>query len=92
MASLKESMERGDDPPVGRTAKQITGFKGRSGRSFRAKLKISPREEEDAVGKWKVDFDEEWATRPPKEQEEARASDDGDAAEATSTDAIASSA
>ena len=91
MASLKESMERGDDPPVGRTAKQITGFKGRSGRSFRAKLKISPREEEDAVGKWKVDFDEEWATRPPKEQEEARASDDGDDdATVQTTDAVAS--
>jgi DNA topoisomerase-3 len=93
MASLKESMERGDDPPVGRTAKQITGFKGRSGRSFRAKLKISPREEEDAVGKWKVDFDEEWATRPPKEQEKARASDDGgDEGESSTTDAVASSA
>ncbi len=95
MVSLKESMERGDEPPVGRTAKQITGFRGRSGRSFRAKLKISPREEEDAVGKWKVDFDEEWANRPMKEQEEARASDDGgdDAGDSpTATDAIASSA
>ncbi len=40
-----------------------------SGRSFRAKLKIAPREDEPT--KWKVDFDEEWAKEPPKEQEEA---------------------
>jgi len=78
MESLKQSIERGDDPPIGRSAKQVTGFKGRSGRSFRAKLKIEPRE--DAPGKWKVEFDEEWATAPPKEREEAAvaASDSGD--------------
>ena len=48
---------------MGRTAKQVTGFRGRSGRSFRAKLKL----EQDDEGKWRVDFDEEWATgaRPP---------------------------
>ncbi len=64
MASLKESIERGDDPPSGRTAKPVTGFKGRSGRTFRAKLKIERADE----GKWRVDFDEEWATgaREPK--------------------------
>jgi DNA topoisomerase-3 len=71
MESLAQSIERGDQPPIGRTAKQVTGFKGRSGRSFRAKLKIEPRE--DAEGKWKVEFDEEWATAPPKEREEAAA-------------------
>jgi len=71
MASLKESIDRGDERPVGRTAKQVTGFKGRSGRSFRAKLKIEPRD--DAEGKWKVEFDEEWATAPPKEREDAAA-------------------
>lgn len=77
MDSLAASIERGDEPPVGRTAKQVTGFKGRSGRSFRAKLKIEPRE--DAPGRWKVEFDEEWASAPPKEREEAaaRASEDG---------------
>ena len=68
MASLKASIERGDDPPVGRTAKQVPGFRGRSGRNFRAKLKIEPRE--DAPGKWRVDFDEEWAKEPPKPQED----------------------
>jgi DNA topoisomerase-3 len=41
----------------GRTEKQVTGFHGRSGRSFRAKLKL----EQDGEGKWRVDFDEEWA-------------------------------
>jgi DNA topoisomerase-3 len=42
---------------TGRTAKQVTGFKGRSGRSFRARLALIQNEE----GKWRVDFDEEWA-------------------------------
>jgi len=58
MGSLKESIARGDDPPSGRTAKQVTGFRGRSGRTFRAKLKIEQADE----GKWRVDFDEEWAS------------------------------
>jgi DNA topoisomerase III len=47
--SLRASIERGDDPPVGRTAKAVTGFRGRSGR------------EED---RWRLDFYEEWATGP----------------------------
>jgi DNA topoisomerase-3 len=67
MQKLRESIERGDEPPIGRTEKQVPGFRGRSGRTFRAKLKIEPRE--DAPGKWKVDFDEEWAKgEPPKQQ------------------------
>jgi DNA topoisomerase-3 len=64
MESLKQSIERGDAPATGRTAKAVTGFKGRSGRSFRAKLKIVPADE----GKWRVEFDEEWASEPPKEE------------------------
>ncbi|MEX1142754.1 MAG: DNA topoisomerase 3 [Thermoleophilaceae bacterium] len=81
MASLGESIARGAAPPLGRTPKQVTRVKGRAGRSFRAKLKIEPRE--DAPGKWKVEFDEEWATAPPKERERAaaEASEDGAAAE-----------
>src|SRR3954449_3641292 len=63
MASLKASVERGDDPPRGRTEKPVPGFKGRSGRTFRAKLKI----ERDDAGKWRVEFDEEWAKEPPPE-------------------------
>lgn len=77
MDSLKASIERGDDPPVGRTAKQVTGFRGRSGRSFRAKLRIEPRQDEP--GKWRVDFDEEWATggTPPSSEEDGDAQGDG---------------
>ena len=41
-----------------RTAEQVRGFRGRSGRSFNAKLKLVQNEE----GSWRVDFDEEWAT------------------------------
>jgi DNA topoisomerase III len=55
---------------VGRTAKPVTGFRSRAGRTFRAKLKL----EQDEEGKWRVDFDEEWAKEPPKaESEEERA-------------------
>ncbi|MGI8622622.1 MAG: DNA topoisomerase 3 [Solirubrobacteraceae bacterium] len=49
----------------GFTAKQVTGFKGRSGRSFRAKLALQQSEE----GKWRVEFDEPWAqdgSKPPE--------------------------
>jgi DNA topoisomerase-3 len=70
IGSLRESRERGEDPGVGRTAKPVTGFRGRSGRSFRAKLKLEQAE----PGKWRVDFDEEWAKEPPKgEAEDERA-------------------
>jgi DNA topoisomerase-3 len=41
----------------GRTEKPVSGFRGRSGRSFRARLKLVQSEE----GKWRVDFDEAWA-------------------------------
>ncbi|MEO6497314.1 MAG: DNA topoisomerase 3 [Solirubrobacteraceae bacterium] len=47
---------------TGRTAKQVTGFKGRSGRSFRAKLALMQNEE----GKWRVEFDEAWAKEGAK--------------------------
>ena len=76
IASLKASRERGEDPGVGRTAKAVTGFRGRSGRSFRAKLKLEQTDE----GKWRVDFDEEWAKEPPKEQAEAEEQQAGRAA------------
>jgi DNA topoisomerase-3 len=79
MESLKASIERGDDPPIGRTAKQVTGFKGRSGRTFRAKLKIERAEQE---GKWRVEFDEDWAKEPP-----ASATDDPDGDESKGAEA-----
>ncbi len=56
---------------TGYTAKQVTGFKGKSGRSFRAKLALRQSEE----GKWRVEFDEPWAQEggaaaaPPAEEE-----------------------
>ena len=44
----------------GRSDGPVTGFRGRSGRSFNAKLKLVQNEE----GKWRVEFDEEWARQP----------------------------
>ena len=46
---------------VGRTEKPVTGFRGRSGRGFSAKFKLVQNEE----AKWRVEFDEAWATAPP---------------------------
>ena len=61
---LMASVASDPDHSVGRTAKPVTGFRGRSGRTFRAKLKLE-RSTED--GKWRVDFDEDWAKEPPPE-------------------------
>ncbi len=77
IASLKASRERGEDPGVGRTEKAVTGFRGRSGRTFRAKLKL----EQDGEGKWRVDFDEEWAKEPPKGESEEEKAEAGATAE-----------
>src|SRR5437868_12114716 len=69
---VKQLMEKG------RTEKPVTGFKGRSGRSFRAKLKLEQNED----GKWRVEFDEDWAREPraqPPAEEAAGASSDGEA-------------
>ncbi len=49
---------------TGYTAQAVTGFRGRSGRSFRARLALSQTDE----GKWRVEFDELWAkegAKPP---------------------------
>jgi DNA topoisomerase-3 len=70
--SLKQSRERGEEPPTGRTAKPVTGFKGRSGRTFRAKVKLVPADE----GKWRTEFDEEWATGEKKSTPPPEASDE----------------
>jgi DNA topoisomerase-3 len=66
---------------TGYTAKQVTGFKGKSGRSFRAKLALRQSEE----GKWRVEFDEPWAqdgaaAKPPESEEAAAASAEATAA------------
>jgi DNA topoisomerase III len=55
---------------TGRTEKPVTGFKGRSGKGFRAKLALQQSEE----GKWRVEFDEPWAregAKPPEAEAEA---------------------
>ena len=47
----------------------MTGFKGRSGRSFRARLALMQTED----GKWRVEFDEPWAregAKPPEGEEQ----------------------
>jgi DNA topoisomerase-3 len=57
---------------TGRTKAAVTGFKGRSGRSFRARLALMQTED----GKWRVEFDEPWAregARPPEGEEAAEA-------------------
>ncbi|HEX4035701.1 MAG TPA: DNA topoisomerase 3 [Solirubrobacteraceae bacterium] len=54
----------------GRTERPVTGFRGRSGRSFRARLALMQTPE----GKWRVEFDEPWAregAKPPEIEGEA---------------------
>jgi DNA topoisomerase-3 len=50
---------------TGRTARPVTGFRGRSGRSFRARLALMQSEE----GRWRVEFDEPWAREGAKAPE-----------------------
>jgi len=55
---------------TGRTARAVTGFKGRSGKTFRARLALQQSED----GKWRVEFDEPWAregARAPSSESEA---------------------
>jgi DNA topoisomerase-3 len=64
---------------TGYTERAVTGFRGRSGRSFRAHLAMSQTEE----GKWRVEFNEEWAkegAKPPDAETEAEAGVEGAAA------------
>ena len=69
---------------TGKTARPVTGFKGRSGRSFRARLAL----EQTPEGKWRVEFDEPWAregAKPPEAEGEPPVE-----AETPATDAVAS--
>jgi DNA topoisomerase-3 len=62
---------------TGRTARPVTGFRGRSGRSFRARLALMQTEE----GRWRVEFDEPWAREGAKPPEvEVEPTDQRDAA------------
>jgi DNA topoisomerase-3 len=52
---------------TGYTAQAVTGFRGRSGRSFRAHLALS----QDEQGRWRVEFNEPWVregAKPPDEE------------------------
>jgi DNA topoisomerase III len=63
----------------GYTEQAVTGFRGRSGRSFRAHLALQQTDE----GKWRVEFDEVWAregAKPPDAEADGAAAD-GAAAE-----------
>jgi DNA topoisomerase-3 len=78
---VKELME------TRKTAKPVGGFRGRSGRTFSAKLALEQGED----GKWRVEFVEDWA-RTPRGQPEADAGENGAAAEeAANTSARAAS-
>jgi DNA topoisomerase III len=64
---------------TGRTEKPVSGFKGRSGRSFRARLALQQTED----GKWRVEFDEPWAregAKPPEAEEGQEAAEQPEAA------------
>ncbi len=57
---------------TGYTAGVVTGFRGRSGRSFRAHLALQQTED----GKWRVEFNEAWAkegAKPPDQETVAEA-------------------
>jgi DNA topoisomerase-3 len=66
---------------TGYTAQQVTGFRNRSGKSFRARLALGQSED----GKWRVEFDEPWAREGVKPPEEA----DVEAAAGTDAAAVA---
>ncbi|MGZ4294257.1 MAG: DNA topoisomerase 3 [Solirubrobacteraceae bacterium] len=63
---------------TGRTERPVTGFKGRSGKSFRARLALEQNEE----GKWRVEFDEPWAREGAKPPDAEEAAADGAEADA----------
>jgi DNA topoisomerase-3 len=65
----------------GYTERQVTGFRGRSGRTFRARLALSQTED----GKWRVEFDEDWAregAKPPEAEADSRELADAQAGDA----------
>jgi DNA topoisomerase-3 len=47
---------------TGYTERPVTGFRGRSGRSFRSRLALAQTDD----GKWRVEFDEDWAREGAK--------------------------
>ncbi|MGZ6674668.1 MAG: DNA topoisomerase, partial [Solirubrobacteraceae bacterium] len=74
----------------GFTARPVTGFKGRSGRSFRAKLALEQSGDEDA--RWRVEFDEPWAKEGAKPPETVEAGETAGEAVAAGADEGAAAA
>jgi DNA topoisomerase-3 len=70
---------------TGRTEKPVTGFKGRSGRTFRSRLALVQAED----GRWRVEFDEPWAREGAKPPEAEPEQPEGGAAEQAGTPARA---
>jgi DNA topoisomerase-3 len=73
---------------TGRTERAVSGFRGRSGKSFRARLALMQTEE----GRWRVEFDEPWAregAKPPEGDEPAQSAAPADAASAEAAPAEA---
>jgi DNA topoisomerase III len=56
---------------TGYTARPVTGFRGRSGRSFRAHLALQQAPD----GKWRVEFNENWAKEGAKPPDHETAAD-----------------
>jgi DNA topoisomerase-3 len=73
---------------TGRTAKPVTGFKSRAGKSFRARLALAQTDE----GRWRVEFDEPWARDGVKPPDAAEAAAAEPAAEVTAADASSAAA
>jgi DNA topoisomerase-3 len=73
---------------TGRTERPVTGFKGRSGKSFRARLALAQTDE----GRWRVEFDEPWARDGAKPPDAAEAREAAAAGDATADDADAAAA
>jgi DNA topoisomerase III len=71
---------------TGRTARPVTGFRSRAGKSFRARLALEQSED----GKWRVEFDEPWAREGAKPPEGEDAG--GGEAETPATEAQAEAA
>ncbi len=68
---------------TGFTTRAITGFKGRSGRNFKAHLALNQTEE----GKWRVEFDEPWAregAKPPEAETDTAEAETADTKRAAS--------
>jgi DNA topoisomerase-3 len=71
-----------------KTAKPVGGFRGRSGRTFSARLALEQGED----GKWRVEFDEDWAKAPREPAEADATAENGDVpAETANTSAKAAS-